>query len=241
MLGGDRKLYVASPDEVPCPRSMFSASRSWNFVFEHCVCCGVSANPGSSRMRSKNRKLVVTGILLTMCCAALAACAPGGDLKPLPDVKSSPYALGPGDKIRIITFGGEQLSGEFRVSDSGNIALPLLGSVHAAGQTPDALQANISGELKAKHLFENPAISVEVTQYRPFFILGEVTKPGEYPYEPGMTVLSAVSTAGGFTYRAVDDVASVVRTTDGGAVEGTVSRQSLVQPGDVITIFERHF
>lgn len=192
-------------------------------------------------MRAMDLRLGVVGILMVAVCAVVTACAPAGDLKPLPELKATGYTLGPGDKVRIITFGGEQLTGEFRVSDSGNIALPLLGSVHAAGETPEGLQQSIASELKAKHLFEKPELSVEVTQYRPIFILGEVTKPGEYPYEPGMTVLSAVSTAGGFTYRAVTDTASVVRTTDGATAEGTVARQSLVQPGDVITIFERHF
>jgi len=141
----------------------------------------------------------------------------------------------------VITFGGDQLTGEFRINDSGNIAIPLLGAVHAAGLTTGQLGDEIATELQKKDLLKNPSVSVEVLAYRPFFILGEVTKPGEYPYEPGMTVLTAVSIAGGFTYRAVTDYASIVRTSSGDAVEGRVSRQTLVRPGDVITIFERRF
>jgi polysaccharide export outer membrane protein len=171
----------------------------------------------------------------------MTACTPGAGLKPLPDLQATNYTLGSGDKVRIIVFGGEQLTGEFRINDSGTLSLPLLGSVRAAGDTPERLQQRIADELKSKNLFEKPNVSVEVTQYRPVFILGEVSKPGEYPYEPGMTILSAVSTAGGFTYRAVTDMASVVRTADGVSTEGTVARQSRVQPGDVITVFERHF
>jgi polysaccharide export outer membrane protein len=174
--------------------------------------------------------------------ALLASCAPGRDLPPLPtDQAGSTYRLGTGDQVRVITFGGDQLTGEFRINDSGNIAIPLLGAVHAAGLTTSQLGDAIATDLQKKDLLKNPSVSVEVLAYRPFFILGEVTKPGEYPYEPGMTVLTAVSIAGGFTYRAVTDYASIVRTTSGDAIEGKVIRQTSVKPGDVITIFERRF
>jgi polysaccharide export outer membrane protein len=82
---------------------------------------------------------------------------------------------------------------------------------------------------------------VEVIAYRPVFVLGEVNKPGQYPWQPGMTVVTAVAVAGGFTYRAVDNYASVVRTVGSAAVEGKATRQSFIQPGDVVTIFERRF
>jgi polysaccharide export outer membrane protein len=179
--------------------------------------------------------------LFLAACLGLTACSSVGDMKPLPDVKPTGYLLGVGDKVRIITFGSEPLTGEFRINDAGNVALPLLGTVPAAGMTPDKLQTAIARDLESKNLFHNPNVSVEITEYRPIFILGEVNRPGEYPYKPGMTVLSAVSTAGGFTYRAVTDTGSVVRTTDGVPEEGTVNRRSLILPGDVITIFERHF
>jgi len=179
--------------------------------------------------------ILVSGFLLT-------SCAPGANLKPLPaDQAGGAYHLGTGDQVRVITFGGDQLTGEFRINDSGNIAIPLLGSVHAAGLTTAALGDTIATDLQKKDLLKNPSVSVEVIAYRPFFILGEVTKPGEYPYEPGMTVLTAVSIAGGFTYRAVTNYASIIRTTPTDAVEGRVDRQTLVKPGDVITIFERRF
>lgn len=177
-----------------------------------------------------------------LCLAAvLTACNPAGDLQPLPDAQKTSYTLGVGDKVRVITFGNQDLTGEFRVNDSGKIAMPLLGSVPAAGKTPEQLQASIAGQLESRNLLHKPNISVEITEYRPVFVLGEVNRPGEYPYKPGMTVLSAVSTAGGFTYRAVTDMASVVRTSEGTTTEGTVDRRSLIQPGDVITVFERHF
>jgi polysaccharide biosynthesis/export protein len=143
--------------------------------------------------------------------------------------------------VRLITFGEDSLTGEFRVSDSGTIALPLIGSVRASGLSPDALATRVSEALLHANLLRSPSVSAEVVTYRPIFILGEVSKPGQYPYQPGMTVVTAAAVAGGFTYRAVQSYASVVRTQDTGAVEGTASRQTLIQPGDVITVFERRF
>ncbi len=174
-------------------------------------------------------------------CLALAACKPGGSLPDLPGADTSRYRLGPGDVVRLITFGEESLTGEFRVSDSGTIALPLLGPVAAGGQSPEQLGHRVSDSLTHANLLKQPSVSVEVISYRPIFILGEVSKPGQYPYQPGMTVVTAAAVAGGFTYRAVDDYAAVVRTQDGVAVEGKATRQSFVQPGDVITVLERRF
>lgn len=172
---------------------------------------------------------------------ALGACAPGADLPPLPQDAHAEFRVGAGDQIRIITVGEDVLTGDFRISDSGNIAVPLLGAVRAAGLTPAALGTRIANELKSKNLFKNPSVSVEVLTYRPFFILGEVTKPGQYAYQPDMTVLTAVAVGGGFTYRAIEGYASIVRRIGDKAVEGKVGRQTLVQPGDTITIFQRRF
>jgi polysaccharide biosynthesis/export protein len=171
----------------------------------------------------------------------LSGCAEGSDLPTLPEKKSSAYHLGPGDQLRVITFGEQQLTGDFKVSDGGTVALPLVGVVPAAGKTPAQLGDDIANELRDKNLLRDPSVSVEVTNYRPIFVLGEVAKPGQYPYQPGMTTLTAVTVAGGFTYRAITDYASIVRVTNGHPVEGRVSRQSYVEPGDVVTIFERHF
>jgi polysaccharide export outer membrane protein len=181
------------------------------------------------------------GVLGFFSVALLASCAPGGKLAPLPDSRNAAYTLGVGDQVRVITAGGEQLNGDFRVNDAGDIAIPLLGTVHAVGLTTGELERSIEKDLQDKMLFRDPSVAVEVISYRPVFILGEVNKPGEYPYQPGMTLLTAVSVGGGFTYRAVTDYGSVVRVIDGQAVEGRVGRQSFIQPGDVITIFERVF
>jgi len=170
----------------------------------------------------------------------LLGCAPGRGLAPIPPGNSE-YRLGVGDTVRLITFGEEQLTGEFRVNDAGAIAVPLLGDVRAAGLTPAELQSSVRTAFQRARLLQNPSVAAEVTAYRPIFVLGEVNKPGQYPYQPGMTMVTAVAVSGGFTYRAVRNTASVVRSVEGLAVEGTAMRQTYVQPGDVITIFERWF
>jgi polysaccharide export outer membrane protein len=185
-------------------------------------------------MRPLLRGLCILGLL--------ASCGgPGDDLPPLADAASASYSLGPGDQVRIITFGEENLTGEFRVNDSGNIALPLVGAVHAAGLTSGQLESAVAAALRRGDLVHHPSVAVEVIAYRPIYVLGEVNKPGQYTYQPGMTVVTAVAVAGGFTYRAVEGYAAVVRTVEGKAVEGRASRQAFVQPGDVVTVFERRF
>jgi len=172
---------------------------------------------------------------------ALVACGgAGSDLPNLP-AAAGEYRLGPGDQIRVITFGEEQLTGEFRIGDTGRLALPLLGPVPAAQLSPRALQEEIARRLRETGLLRAPSVTVEVTSYRPFFVLGEVNKPGQYPYQPNLTMAAAVAVAGGFTYRAVADYAGVVRTAEGRAQEGRAGRRDMVQPGDVITVYERRF
>ncbi len=176
-------------------------------------------------------------------CAPLifAGCAPGRGLPDLPARTEGGYRLGPGDALRVIVYGEEPLTGEFRVNDQGAIALPLAGAIRAAGQTPRELEETIAGSLRGRAVLRRPSVSVEVAAYRPIYVLGEVNKPGQYPYQPGMTVVTAAAVAGGFTYRAVEDYASVIRTAGGGSVEGKAHRQAPLQPGDVVTVFERRF
>lgn len=171
----------------------------------------------------------------------VAGCNPGRDLPPLQPYAGGNYRLGVGDQVRIIVFGEDQLTGEFRVDDQGRIEIPLLGSVVAGGSTPSELGRSIGVQLKQRKFLRDPSVSVEIAAYRPFFVLGEVAKPGQYAYQPGMTVLTAIAVAGGYTYRAVTDYASIVRTRGESATTGKVSPASFVAPGDVITVFERLF
>ena len=184
---------------------------------------------------------VVVTLATTSICMLLVACSPGFDLKPLPETLSAPYRLGIDEQVRVIIFGDEHLTGQFRVNDRGSISIPLLGPVRADGLTTAELENSIAKQLRDKKVLLDPSISVEVLNYRPVFILGEVTKPGRYAYEPGMTVLTAVSEAAGFTYRAQTSYASILRTIDGHSVEGRVARGTSVLPGDVITVLQRYF
>lgn len=182
------------------------------------------------------RRRLIGSALATL---LLSSCGP--DLPPLPTTPTGPYRLGIGDEVRVITFGESQLTGQFAVNDSGYIAVPLLGLVPARGLTTAQLENRIATLLRRGNLIKNPSVSVEVTAYRPVFILGEVEKPGRYPYEPGMTVLTAVAIAGGFTYRAVKGHVRILRTNGGPAVEGVAPRNTYLEPGDVITVLERTF
>lgn len=197
----------------------------------------------NTRPGSLSRRIALIGIA-TAPIAGLAGCSgPGTGLPPVPDVDTSIYTLGPGDQIRIITFGEQQLTGEFRVDAAGEIALPLVGGVHAGGLTPKQLEGSVAQALTRSKLYRNPSVSVEVIAYRPIFILGEVVRPGQYPYQPAMTVVTAAAVAGGFTYRAVTNRFSIVRTStqQTTTAEGRAGRETFVQPGDVITVFERVF
>ena len=173
--------------------------------------------------------------------AALAACAPGTNLPVLSADRPVAYQLGVGDQIRVITYGEDQLSHDYRVGDDGSIAVPLLGAVHAEGLTTAELSTRIGAELRERKLVREPSVSVQVTDYRPIFVLGEVAKPGQYAFQPGMTMLTAVTVAGGFTYRAVQSYAYVVRLNGRQSLDGRVLPGGFLKPGDVVKVYERVF
>lgn len=166
--------------------------------------------------------------LATLCFVPQGVCADTG------------YVLGPGDKIRVTVFGQEDLSGEFEVDAAGSVALPLIQAVPAQGKTPQQLEKEIASRLEPDFL-KNPKVSVEVLDYRPFYIYGEVMKPGGYPYVNGMTVHNAIALAGGFTYRARTSSVIIRRPKDGGVSEENANLDATVTPGDVIEVRERYF
>jgi protein involved in polysaccharide export with SLBB domain len=152
----------------------------------------------------------------------------------------SDYVLGVGDKLQITVFGEDDLSGEFQVSSTGTISMPLIGEVPAAGLTSTQVQSNIVNKL-ADGYMKDPHISLQVSTYRPFFIVGEVMKPGSYTYENGMTVINAVALAGGYTYRADKEDIKLKHGGTQGGQEQKVEENTPVLPGDVVTIPERFF
>jgi len=180
---------------------------------------------------------------ILMLAGLLAGCATG-DAPPLesapPPVATTDFTLGPADKVRVIVFGEDNLSGEFTISPAGNVALPLVGEVHAQGQTPSGLQRNIAAKL-AQGYIHDPRVSVEVLSYRPFYVLGEVNKPGVYPYEVGLTVEMAVATAQGYTYRANERQVFIKHVGDNREHRYRVDSSTPVAPGDVLRVSERYF
>ncbi len=150
------------------------------------------------------------------------------------------YVLGPGDKVRITVFGQEDLSGEFDVDAAGMLSLPLIQAVPAQGLTPQQVEKEIATKLEPDFL-RNPRVNVEVLTYRPFYIYGEVLKPGGYPYVNEMTVHNAIALAGGFTYRARTSYVIIRRTKDGKVTEEEAKLDAKVAPGDVIEVRERYF
>jgi polysaccharide export outer membrane protein len=155
-------------------------------------------------------------------------------------VEGTDYHLDTGDKVKVIVYGEDDLSGEFPVDGSGNVRLPLVGEVRAAGLTTSAFEKAIEAKLANRYLV-NPRVSVEVTNYRPFTILGEVNKPGEYPFESGMTVLNAVALAGGYTYRAEENTVYIRRKGARHEVPVSADDKSTVNPGDTVRVAERVF
>lgn len=150
------------------------------------------------------------------------------------------YRLGPGDRMRIIVFGQEQLTGEFTVDGGGVIAFPLIGEVQARGATARELESRIAKSLAAGYV-KDPRVSVEVLTFRPFYIIGEVNKPGQYPYASGMTAVTAVALAGGYTYRARQDTVVITRTINGQKQERSAPPNTPILPDDVIRVPERFF
>lgn len=150
------------------------------------------------------------------------------------------YQLGPGDRVRVNVFGEESLTGEFQVSSGGMISMPLIGDLPATGLTVAAFQRSVEEALRAGYLLE-PRVSAEVLTYRPFFILGEVGNPGTYPYAAGLTVLNAVATAGGFTYRANTGRVYIRRANSSAEEAYRLTSETRVAPGDTIRIGERLF
>lgn len=143
------------------------------------------------------------------------------------------YVLGPGDELNIVVYNHEDLSGLFTISESGAISLPLVGEIPAAGRTVDEVRQDYTKRLTNGYLID-PRVSVNISTYRPFFIIGGVNQPGAYPYQTGMTILHAIALAGGHSDLAIRSAAPMLLR--GGGVPEAVSVRTPVYPGDVIEI-----
>lgn len=201
------------------------------------ICLGLDDdNAMSTIFFSRRSFLLVTGA------AAVAGCQsmPATVVEEATSRTVGDYQLGSGDRIRLSVFGESELSGEYVVSGAGILSIPLAGDINARGQTITEVQRAVELALRQGFIL-NPQVSAEVLTYRPFYVLGEVNRPGTYPYAVGLTVLNAVATAGGFTYRG--DTRRVFIRRDGNLNEEAFALSSSLQvaPGDTIRIGERRF
>ena len=159
---------------------------------------------------------------------------------PMPAVHDSSYRLDAGDKLRVVVYGQEGLTNTYAIDAGSSITMPLIGAVPARGRTPAGLAAEIAAKLRNGYI-RQPSVAVEIESYRPFFILGEVAAPGQYPYVPNMSVESAVAIAGGFSPRARRDSVTLTHTDASGPMRVVVPLGTPVGPGDTVLVGERWF
>jgi len=159
---------------------------------------------------------------------------------PIPAAYDSAYRLNAGDKLRVVVYGQEGLTNTYAIDAGGSITMPLIGLVPARGRTPAGLAAEITGKLRHGYI-RDPSVAVEIETYRPFFILGEVAAPGQYPYVPNMSVESAVAIAGGFSPRAQRDRVTLTHTDSSGSMRVVVPLGTALGPGDTVLVGERWF
>ncbi len=185
--------------------------------------------------------LSASTVLPTIPVAARQAAPPRAAVSP-ETVRRADYALGAGDKLRITVFGEDEMTGEYSVTGGGTIAFPLIGDIPAVGRTLGDVQEAIRAKLAAGYI-KDPRVAVEVLEYRTFYILGEVNKPGEYPYRASLTLDQAVATAGGYTYRANKKRFAITHAADGAETRMPFrdTHELRVEPGDTVRILERFF
>jgi polysaccharide export outer membrane protein len=157
-----------------------------------------------------------------------------------PPTYDAAYRLDAGDKLRVVVYGQEGLTNTYAIDAGGSITMPLIGAVPARGRTPAGLASEISAKLRNGYI-RDPSVAVEIESYRPFFILGEVAAPGQYPYVPNMSVESAVAIAGGFTPRARRDQVTLTHTDGSGSMRIVVPLGTALGPGDTVQVGERWF
>ena len=192
-------------------------------------------------MKSTFTFAAATACLLVLAAMPLAGCtssAPGGEA-PVP-LAGQPVPLGPGDRVHITVYGQDLMTNDYMVDRDGSIALPLAGRVEVGGMVTADAEAAIRKKL-AKGIVVDPNVTVDVLQYRPIYVIGEVNKPGAYDYTSNIVMINAVALAGGFTYRAGKDGVTVLRGSEDSAQRYRATQTTALQPGDVVVVPERFF
>lgn len=188
------------------------------------------------------KRIVIGRMLAAGLLAMMAACSSStSNLAPMQASSLAPYRLGAGDEVRVTVFGVDAITNSYIIGDTGKISMPLLGAIAAEGQTVEQLEASIADALRTRDVVRAPSVSAQVQKYRPFFILGEVQRPGQYAYVPGMSVQTAVSIAGGYTFRAEEDRAVITRSGQTRIMQGAARPDTPVMPGDTVLVKESWF
>lgn len=181
--------------------------------------------------------IALTG--LTACQSVPLASSPV-ESSPITERQIGEYKLGGGDQLRVTVFGEPELSGQYVLDGTGLISLPLIGQISALNLTIREFQDAVEARY-ADGFLREPRVNAEVMNYRPFYILGEVRQPGEYPYADGLTVMNAIATAGGFTYRANEKVILIKSADDATEYRVQLKPSTQILPGDTIRVVERFF
>lgn len=183
-------------------------------------------------------------LIAVMLMLGLGGCGGSVPLAPNSSLVSADvqYRLAPGDRLHVIVFGEETLTGDYVLTSAGNLTFPLVGNIPASEKTVEELQDALARALGQGYI-NDPRVSIQVVSYRPFYILGEVNRPGEYPVATGLTIQQAVASAGGYTYRANMRKVYLKRATE--TREHLIDLRKapglIVRAGDTIRITERHF
>ena len=154
--------------------------------------------------------------------------------------------LGPGDIFEVRVFRDNDLTGKYRVAPDGSIDFPLIGRVRVEGKTPSEVADALRSALADGYL-KNPSVTVFVLQYnsKKVFVLGQVAKPGTYPYEDDMNVVQAITVASGFSDRA-DENGTIVTRIEGGTekryqvpvdkISKGLAPNFTLKPGDIVFV-----
>jgi polysaccharide export outer membrane protein len=208
------------------------------FMIGGCTCTHGDA---AMQQRSSSAGLTLHFLLFVFVIAGITRLSVHASAQTPPSASSADsYILGPNDRIRLKVYGETDITGEYEIDNTGQVSIPLAGHIKAAGATTRQLEKSIASAL-SKGIVRDPRVNVEIAQYRPYYILGEVKKSGEYPYRHGLTVMDAVASAGGFTYRANENKVFLRRSGAGAEETYPLDAPVPVFPGDNIRIPERYF
>jgi len=149
--------------------------------------------------------------------------------------------LQPGEKLKITVYGEEALTGEYDINPGGYVSMPLIGAIRATGRSQAEFARDIASRFRSGGFLQDPHVTVAILQFKPFYVLGEATTPGEYPFRSGLNVHSAVAMAGGFTYRASRSFVLIRHTGEEVWKEYPLTEPVPIAPGDLIRVPERYF